>query len=272
MVRGVLPVGCGQCMPCRIAARRVLVTQLMLEARTAPGAFVTLTYDDEHLPAEGLRKRDVQLFLKRLRKAVAPLRIRYLAVGEYGERTGRAHYHLCLFGVEDLLWLDSIMRGLWPFGFVSVGSLTIASANYCAGYVTKKMTSRSDTRLDGRMPEFSLRSTRPGLGARAFSQIARSPSLTSSVVRLSEASSEPLTRVRIHGRRLPLGRYLTRVLREAAGLDANKAADLYAAKMQDLREVSGVDAATWRQMKPFIDWDAIEVREMRHGRRKKGSL
>ncbi len=73
---------------------------------------MTLTYDDEHLPindyvdSDGvihgkptLRKRDVQLFLKRLRKNYKyDNHIKYFCCGEYGGKTFRPHYHLIIFG------------------------------------------------------------------------------------------------------------------------------------------------------------------------------
>ena len=70
--------------------------------------FVTLTYDDEHLPREDRkvydwmidqevifknvpvhRVRDCQLFLKRLRKDNPDVKIRYFLVSEFGPRTLR---------------------------------------------------------------------------------------------------------------------------------------------------------------------------------------
>lgn len=51
-----------------------------------------------------LSKRDVQLFLKRLRKYVyknTRERLRYFIVGEYGPKTYRPHYHLLLFFSSD---------------------------------------------------------------------------------------------------------------------------------------------------------------------------
>ena len=61
-------------------------------------AYITLTYNDDHLPANGsLQPRDLQLFWKRLRKARTP-GIRYYACGEYGDQTARPHYHAIIFG------------------------------------------------------------------------------------------------------------------------------------------------------------------------------
>ena len=78
-------VPCGRCMPCRINKTQAWVLRLEFEkSNCEKSAFVTLTYDDEHLPKDcSLNKRDVQLFFKRMRKA--GLQFRYYCVGEYGE-------------------------------------------------------------------------------------------------------------------------------------------------------------------------------------------
>ncbi len=71
---GAIPFPCGQCLPCRINKRRVGTYWLMLELFCHDlSCFVTLTYDDEHISENhSLVKRDVQLFMKRLRKAFEP--------------------------------------------------------------------------------------------------------------------------------------------------------------------------------------------------------
>jgi hypothetical protein len=86
-----------------------------------------------------LNKRDLQLFLKRLRKKDETERIRYYAVGEYGEKTGRPHYHIILFNSceKDVRtsWVDS--RGS-AIGIVHIGNVGSASIAYCTKYVIQK--------------------------------------------------------------------------------------------------------------------------------------
>lgn len=115
--------------------------------------FVTLTYDDEHLPVDhSLNKAHFQKFMKRLRKRIGGQEVRYFHCGEYGERLGRPHYHACLFGYDfpdkqlhqekngTRLYTSAFLADLWPYGFSSVGDVTFESAAYVARYVTKKVT------------------------------------------------------------------------------------------------------------------------------------
>ena len=124
----VMLMPCGQCIGCRIRQREDWTTRIELEARDYPKDqvwFITLTYDDEHVPGmivktgEIMRKvqytwkpgekrpdsvqillyEDIQKFLKRLRKAYRG-KLRYFVAGEYGEQTARPHYHMILYGWE----------------------------------------------------------------------------------------------------------------------------------------------------------------------------
>lgn len=91
---------CGQCVPCRIQRTREWTMRNMLELEYWDCArFVTLTYDDEHLPSNrSLRFKDLELFWKALRRRVP--NIAYFASGEYGEITARPHYHAIIYGID----------------------------------------------------------------------------------------------------------------------------------------------------------------------------
>lgn len=246
---------CGQCMPCRFNARRVWSHRMMLEAALREdNAFVTLTYDDASVPRLGdkpdglptLKPVDVQLWLKRMRKAFEPERFRYYLVGEYGDVTERPHYHVALFGYPTCsfgrsryryrdrccIFCDRVLD-TWAKGAVDVGTLSVESAQYIAGYVTKKMTRKDDLRLNGRYPEFARMSLRPGIGADFMHDVASS---------LLEHNLEDLPDVPgalRHGRRiLPIGRYLRRRLRTLVGKEAN-------APQETLDEASAEVRAVW---------------------------
>ena len=92
---------CGQCVGCRLERSRQWAVRCMHERSMHERAcFVTLTYDDEHLPpGKSLNYPDVQKFLRRLRKRVG-VPIRFYLCGEYGDDTDRPRYHICLFGFD----------------------------------------------------------------------------------------------------------------------------------------------------------------------------
>lgn len=233
--------------------------------------FITLTYSDETLPTGSLdvygptnplvytlRKKDVQDWLKRLRKAIAPLKIRFFAVGEYGDVTQRPHYHVALFGYPNCLrgktrylvgpnhsqksccvHCDLIMD-TWGLGAIMLGSLTAESSQYIAGYVTKKMTSKTDSRLNGRYPEFSQMSLRPGIGADAMHDVAS----TLLEFDLDQTETDVPVSLRHGARQLPLGRYLRKKLRTLVGKDekiSQEAFDEYQKTMLPLYEAARAD-------------------------------
>ena len=63
-------VPCGKCLHCKLNSAKMWSIRIMHELKSWDSAlFVTLTYNDEHLPKDNsLDKRDLQLFFKRLRK------------------------------------------------------------------------------------------------------------------------------------------------------------------------------------------------------------
>ncbi len=93
-----LDVPCGQCISCRLKKAREWSIRIMNECSYyEKNCFLTLTYDEEHLPSSySISKRELQLFLKKLRKKC---KFRYFGSGEYGDKSMRPHYHIILFGV-----------------------------------------------------------------------------------------------------------------------------------------------------------------------------
>lgn len=152
--REELLLPCGSCDGCRLERSRQWAVRCMHECQLHENnSFLTLTYDDEHLPENGsLRHRDWQLFAKRLRRAYGPFR--FFMAGEYGGIHGRPHFHACVFGVgfsdrkllctgdsgSDLYESASLSK-LWRSGFASVGDVTFESAAYVARYTLKKVGS-----------------------------------------------------------------------------------------------------------------------------------
>lgn len=150
-------MACGHCIACRINAQREWTVRNIHELSYWDEAvFVTLTYDDEHLPWENsLYRYELQNFLKRLRKEISPRKIKYFACGEYGDLRGRPHYHLIIYGMgfqkDD--W-KHIFR-CWGRGHIKLGSVTHDSIQYVCGYVMKKYNGAVQKEKFGdRWPQF----------------------------------------------------------------------------------------------------------------------
>lgn len=149
------------------------------------------THAEPRTHEDSLRIKDVQLFMKRLRFELTTrnpsTRVRYYLVGEYGDKYGRPHYHIALYGedfTDDRIkwrtsgaytcYRSSRLEKLWPHGNSEIGELTMESAVYVAGYIMKKVNGkkadehyRRESR-DGTIywitPEFALMSRKPGIG------------------------------------------------------------------------------------------------------------
>ncbi len=178
-------VPCGSCIGCRAEQARQWAVRMMHEARMhQANFFVTLTYDERRLPDNGaLCPKDFQRFVKDLRKAEPDRRFSYFGCGEYGERTQRPHYHALLFGFDFLdksrsadnqrpnVWRSETLENIWGRGRTEMGSVTMASASYVAGYVRKKVKAERYERCNtstGELlqPEFARMSLRPAIGKR----------------------------------------------------------------------------------------------------------
>jgi hypothetical protein len=225
---------CGQCLGCRINHKQLWTHRIILESKGhEQNSFITLTYNDENLPLNSkgvptLVKRDLELFIKRLRDRV-PQKLRYYAVGEYGTKGSRGinpHFHVCLFGADERYaeeihssWYKENGRGNHEekisLGHTLTGTLTPQSAAYVAGYVHKKTKYNKDMYEEyDIVPEYSTMSQ--GIGRNAIKEIAKI--LEKYPEALTPTGDVPYSLQ--HGKRkLPLGNYLREKLREELGLD-----------------------------------------------------
>lgn len=182
-----LQLPCGQCIGCRLERSRQWAMRCMHEASLYErNSFVTLTYNDEHLPENGdLVYRDFQLFMKRVRKWCAPETVRFFMCGEYGPSTWRPHFHACIFNLSfpdrkylfksgggETIYESDALSKLWANSHASVGEVTFASATYYARYCVSKITgdlaeehyTRETAKGVVRLtPEFAHISLKPGI-------------------------------------------------------------------------------------------------------------
>lgn len=193
-LREYMTTPCGLCTPCRLNHSHEFGVRIMHEAKMYDECvFITLTYDDEHLPAgevsrPTLVKKDLQDFMKRLRFYLQPDKIRFFGCGEYGTLNKRPHYHLIVFGLslkDKRVFKNAIFdhksKGYyclckaWDKGLVHCGFVSVGSANYVAQYQLKKIKGKGAAdkyKSLGIVPEFALMSTKPGIGYRFMEQQA----------------------------------------------------------------------------------------------------
>lgn len=217
----LITVACGKCMDCRLALAREWSLRIMHETKmSGPSSFVTLTYDDAHLPHDyGLHYRDFQLFMHKLRKRIRGAG-RFVACGEYGEQFGRPHFHAILFNCEfsdqefykvidgNKLYTSSTLSELWSNGHCSVGAVTLDSAGYVARYTTKKVTgdlaamayewTSPDGEVFDREPPMLKCSLKPGIGYSWFERY--------------RSDCFPCDYLVYDGRRFPVPRYYSDLL------------------------------------------------------------
>ena len=179
-----LPIRCGKCEGCLKSKINDWAFRLEQEARQSLYChFVTLTYEPASVPLSKnllptLKKRDVQLYLKRLRKLQGHSNIKYFAVGEYGSTTYRPHYHLLLFNVDERKDIENA----WKLNGENLGYPHIGDdiGNGAVPYTLKYMYKKglvpawpdidedtgeilTDDQKDDRLPEFRLMSQKLGI-------------------------------------------------------------------------------------------------------------
>lgn len=175
---------CNKCPECRARRASAWSFRLRQEEKVSISSyFITVTYDTLEVPVTArkhlsLRKKDVQKFIKRIRKAHKQEQsIKYYAVGEYGGRTFRPHYHIIIFNAElnkmvsntDYLKLKQsqfdgqveVNCKQWKLGHITVGQVSPESVGYTLKYISKPKKI-PEYKADDRVPEFSLMSKRLG--------------------------------------------------------------------------------------------------------------
>lgn len=183
---------CGRCLECRLEYSRQWANRCMLEAASFPDNwFITLTYDDEHLPLNDfhyptLVKNELSNFMKSLRAYYKYHynfdNIRFFGCGEYGGKYGRPHYHSILFNfpVYDLEFLyeknghayfnSPSIDKIWNKGFVVFTDVSWDTCAYVARYVVKKAKGENEFAYKDLaiQPEYCRMSRVPGIAKTYF--------------------------------------------------------------------------------------------------------
>lgn len=207
-------IPCRHCIGCHLDYARDWANRLLIELKDMKhGIFLTLTYDNDHLPltSDGvptLSKRDLQLFFKRLRKHFSDRRIRYYICGEYGPKTLRPHYHAIIFGlslldlsdfhpvrknaVGDLLYSSPTLASIWENGMIGIGDVNFKTCSYVGRYCLKKHYKKNQAELNGALQEFTLSSRNPGIGMLHYDEYLLSDSNYITVTSSDGSRSFPL--------------------------------------------------------------------------------
>lgn len=159
-----LDVPCGKCSVCEYNRKQDWILRCIHESRNNHFTFfVTLTYNDDNLPLcpecgkPYICKYDSMDFVNSCKKFFSffGLTFRYFLVGEYGETSGRPHFHLLAFlnedGVSDISktsfdekFFVKSFETIWKYGFVYCGGASDGAAAYCAKYCLKNIPYEHD--------------------------------------------------------------------------------------------------------------------------------
>jgi hypothetical protein len=176
---------------------------------------------------------------------------RFFCVGEYGEETGRPHFHAILFGLTFFddgkpvgkdIYSSASLDKLWGRGFCSFGQVTLQSASYVAGYCLKKVSEdkRVKTAVDMRTgecveiePEMAHMSLKPGIGYEWFRKYWKE---------VYEARDGVVIR---GGKIMPTPKYYDRLLEE---IDADLLEQRRQERVMKTREGDKYLDNTWRRL------------------------
>lgn len=167
-----IAIPCGKCRACIVNKQNDLCDRMLCAYQSHKcSAFVTFTYDDEHLvfsersSRPTLVREHAHRYIDKIRHMVDS-RFEYYLCGEYGDRFSRPHYHAVFFGL-DYIYHKPFFERTWKNGTVKVMSVTSGCFRYVAKYISDAK-SRDDYLDYGVEPPFSSMSR--GLGFEMYSK------------------------------------------------------------------------------------------------------
>jgi len=220
-------VRCGRCLACRVKFRDAWATRIRMESyshyhRTGLWAqFLTFTYRTENVPltVDGevtLRKRRFQNWLKNEQKILG--KFRYFAVGEYGSKLGRPHYHMVIFPENPKQ--AGLLCARWEekYGFTSQYPVTDGAWRYITKYATKYLSRTQDQeKLGQKELEFRVSSRRPVLGADFGSLLLQRLGKAGKTYWFEKVGDVPRS-FRVEGVVYPIPKAILQKMRKTAGI------------------------------------------------------
>lgn len=133
-----IDVPCGKCYSCQRSRLNGWRIRLLAEYERYPNSvFITLTFDERYIVEfENNPNRAVRLFLDRCRKYYGS-GLRHFIIGEYGDTTGRFHYHGIIFNTPPGGLEYDVFRRLWKYGHIFLGYCKRKTIDYVVKYITK---------------------------------------------------------------------------------------------------------------------------------------
>lgn len=175
-------IPCNKCIECRLEYARTWAIRAMNEAQMhEDNIFLTLTYSDENKPSK-LNKRDIQKFMKRLRRKNPHIQIGVMGVGEYSPIEKRPHWHLIIFnyrppdarlrrqndeGIPQYT-SEEILQHWANKGHIEFGTVTFESAGYVARYNAKQLVHGNNGEHD--FSPIPVKSNRNAIGKKFIEQ------------------------------------------------------------------------------------------------------
>ena len=215
LITDYVDIPCGRCIGCRLSHSKQFADRGAAELSYHDhNYFLTLTYSEDTIPTvDGttelgepiqyytLKKDDLQNFWKNLRdhlitrykqwckeNGIEPKKenypkIRYIACGEYGEKSLRSHFHAVVYGLElgDLVYYGKSKSGenlftskfiddIWKKGEVWISEANWDTIAYITRYTTKKLYGEDSKFYEdlGITPPFITMSRKPGIGRQFY--------------------------------------------------------------------------------------------------------
>lgn len=179
--RVFMEVPCGKCALCNEKKRSTWSFRVQAECQAYEQMpfMTTLTYNQAHLPKEGVNHEDFNVFIRRLRDNLRNTYqytdpVRYFYCGEYGTKHGRPHYHALLWGMPDFSWykenveevsfyeyytrMQDLINSAWckrkvgryaeeeeiGYTYTKLVDNTYGAIRYCTKYMTKRSKAQSE--------------------------------------------------------------------------------------------------------------------------------